>query len=182
MKDTTQDAAKCATQNVEAGSALPKNAKIQNDTIHAGGYKHACAEVNSIGMVTHIIVHCSATPEGRDVCAADIDRYHRRRGFACIGYHWVVRLGGQVERGRSESLAGAHCRGLNHCSIGVCYVGGIDAAGRPKDTRTPAQRAALRRLLAELRHRYPMARIYGHCDFAAKACPCFDATKEYAGL
>ena len=59
---------------------------------------------------------------------------------------------------------------------------GVDAAGHPKDTRTPAQRWALLHLLSELRRRYPKARIYGHRDFAPKACPCFDATKEYAGL
>ena len=115
-------------------------------------------------------------------CQRSRYRYHRSRGFACIGYHWVVRLDGRIESGRSESLVGAHCRGLNRCSIGVCYVGGVDAAGHPKDTRTPAQRKALLHLLSELRRRYPKARIYGHRDFAPKACPCFDATKEYAGL
>ncbi len=182
MKDVTQDAAKGAAQNVEPSSALPKNVEIQNAAIHAVGYGYARGDIKPLGKVTHIIVHCSATAEGRDVSAADIDRYHRSRGFDGIGYHWVVRLDGRIEHGRNETLVGAHCRGLNHCSIGVCYVGGIDAAGRPKDTRTSAQRAALRRLLAELRHRYPMARIYGHHDFAAKACPCFDAAKEYAGL
>ncbi len=182
MKDTTQDAVKGATQKVETGSALPENVEMQKCTIPAEGYGCASAEMKLLDKVTHIIVHCSATPEGQDVSAADIDHYHRSRGFACIGYHWVVRRDGPVERGRSESLVGAHCRGLNRCSIGVCYVGGVDAAGHPKDTRTAAQRTALRHLLSELRRRYPDARIYGHRDFAPKACPCFDATKEYAEL
>lgn len=132
--------------------------------------------------ITHIIVHCSATPEGRDIGAAEIDREHRRRGFARIGYHWIVRIDGTIEAGREEAAIGAHCRGLNTCSIGVCYVGGLDRHGKPRDTRTPAQRTALRTLLAELRQRYPEARIFGHRDFAAKACPCFDATNEYSDL
>lgn len=133
--------------------------------------------------IKFIIVHCSATPEGRDVTAADIDRWHRQRGFAKIGYHYVVRLDGTVERGRPEGTVGAHCHGKNGCSIGVCYIGGVARDGRtPKDTRTPAQRAALVRLLRELKRRYPAAKICGHRDFAAKACPSFDATAEYRAL
>ena len=181
MKTKTQDAVKGTKQNVESGTALFEKAEVP-DVSRSGGCEGIGADVKPLGKVTHIIVHCSATPEGRDVSAADIDRYHRRRGFACIGYHRVVRLDGRIEHGRSESLVGAHCRGLNRCSIGVCYVGGTDAAGRPKDTRTPAQRKALLQLLSDLRHRYPKARIYGHRDFAPKACPCFDAAKEYAEL
>lgn len=182
MKTKTQDAERSARQNVESGTALYENDETADQILRAGGYRSVRADVKPLRRVTHIIVHCSATPEGRDIGVADIDRYHRSRGFACIGYHWIVRLDGRIECGRSEALTGAHCRGLNHCSIGVCYVGGIDAAGRPKDTRTPAQRKALLHLLSDLHRSYPNARIYGHRDFAPKACPCFDATKEYAGL
>lgn len=133
--------------------------------------------------ITEIIVHCSATPEGRDVSATDIDCWHRQRGFACIGYHYVVRLDGKVETGRAEDKIGAHCLGHNANSIGVCYIGGYASDCRtPKDTRTAAQKAALRQLLATLRERYPGAVVHGHRDFAAKACPCFDATAEYASL
>lgn len=170
------------TEDIRPGTALPKNAETQVVGMQAGNSKGVFADVKPLRAVTHIIVHCSATPEGRDVSAAEIDRYHRSRGFACIGYHRVVRRDGQIECGRSESLVGAHCRGLNHCSIGVCYVGGLDASGHPKDTRTAAQRKSLRLLLSELRRRYPQAHIYGHRDFAPKACPCFDAAKEYAEL
>ena len=133
--------------------------------------------------VTELIVHCSATPAGRDVTAADIRRWHKEeRGFADIGYHYVVRLDGWVECGRRLSVAGAHCRGHNSRSVGVCYVGGIGSDGRPADTRTTAQRQALLGLLTALRRRFPSASIHGHRDFAAKACPSFDATAEYRNL
>lgn len=111
--------------------------------------------------------------------AADIRRWHRQRGFSDIGYHFVVRLDGTIEAGRPLELPGAHCRGHNLRSIGVCYVGGLDSAGRPADTRTPAQRASLLRLLTAIHLAHPRAAIRGHRDFAAKACPCFDATREY---
>lgn len=125
--------------------------------------------------VEKIIIHCSATPEGRDVTAKEIDRWHRARGFRCIGYHFVVRLDGSVERGRPENEIGAHCLGENARSIGVCYIGGIDRDTlKPKDTRTPAQRIALRKLVRQLEVRHPGATVHGHREFAAKACPCFD--------
>lgn len=131
-------------------------------------------------LITELIVHCSATPAGRDVTASDIRHWHREeRGFADIGYHFVVRLDGRVECGRPLAVAGAHCRGHNSRSVGVCYVGGISSDGRPADTRTPAQRQALLGLLMALRCRFPCASIHGHRDFAPKACPCFDATAEY---
>ena len=101
---------------------------------------------------------------------------------AGIGYHYLVAIDGTVHAGRDVDIAGAHCRGHNRNSIGVCYVGGLDAARRPADTRTPEQRGALRGLLAALKRLYPGAVVRGHRDFAAKACPCFDATNEYAGL
>ena len=131
--------------------------------------------------ITEIIVHCSATPAGKDFGAADIDRWHRARGFRRIGYHYVVRLDGSVEPGRPESEQGAHCLGHNACSIGVCYIGGLASDGRtPRDTRTPAQKESLARLIADLRRRYPGVSVHGHREFAAKACPCFDAAREYA--
>ena len=137
---------------------------------------------NTTRVIDYIIVHCTATPAGRDVRAADIDRYHRSQGFRCIGYHYVVDLDGKIEPGRMEEETGAHCRGLNNRSIGVAYVGGIDTQGHPADTRTDAQRRALLALLRDLRRRYPQAQIRGHRDFARKACPSFDATSEYAAL
>ena len=129
-----------------------------------------------------IIVHCSATPEGRNVSVADIDRWHRERGFDGIGYHYVVYIDGSVHEGRPLNKVGAHCKGHNVHSIGICYVGGVDLNGKPKDTRTLAQKDALVNLLMRLKRRFPKAVIRGHRDFAAKACPSFDATKEYAGI
>lgn len=124
--------------------------------------------------ITEIILHCSATPQGRDVTSKQIDQWHRQRGFKSIGYHYVVRLDGSIETGRAETAVGAHCSGHNRCSIGVCYIGGCDANMKPMDTRTPAQRIALRNLVADLQRRYPSAAIHGHYEFAAKACPSFD--------
>lgn len=133
--------------------------------------------------ITEIIVHCTATPAGRDVTASDVDRYHRLRGFRCIGYHYLVRLDGTVEKGRPEQEIGAHCKDHNSQSIGVAYSGGVKADGvTPMDTRTQAQRLSLRRLLVELRGRYPDAKIRSHRDFAQKACPSFNATVEYADI
>lgn len=129
--------------------------------------------------VREIIVHCSATPQGRRVTVADIDRAHRLRGFNGIGYHYLVGLDGEVWAGRSEAVIGAHCSGHNARSVGVCYVGGVDSRMHPVDTRTEAQRRSLRKLMELLRLRYPGATVHGHREFAAKACPCFDAAAEY---
>lgn len=132
--------------------------------------------------IDKIIVHCTATPEGREVSVEEIDKWHRERGFKGIGYHYVVGLDGKVSEGRPIEEIGAHCSGYNKNSVGVCYVGGLDKFGLPSDTRTLQQAAALRELLASLRERFPKARIYGHRDFARKACPCFDAAKTYMDL
>ena len=129
-----------------------------------------------------IIVHCTATPPGMKVTVDDIDRWHKARGWKGIGYHYVVDLDGTVYRGRADDCVGAHCKGHNAHSIGVCYVGGLDAQGRPADTRTPAQKDALRRLVGALKRQYPHAKVYNHRRFANKACPCFDAEKEYEDL
>lgn len=132
--------------------------------------------------ITEIIIHCSATREGADYHASDIDRWHRRRGFRRIGYHYVIDLNGTIEGGRPENETGAHCTGHNSNSIGVCYIGGLSADGKPKDTRTDAQKRALLQLLRMLLSKYPQATIHSHRDFANKACPSFDATAEYAPL
>ena len=129
--------------------------------------------------IKEIIVHCSATREGMDFHASDIDRWHKHRGWKGIGYHYVIDLDGTIETGRDTSQIGAHCTGHNRHSIGICYIGGLDEYGNPADTRTPAQKAAMTRLIHELRSRYPDSVVYGHRDFAAKACPCFDARAEY---
>lgn len=132
--------------------------------------------------IDEIIVHCTATPQGMAVSVSDINRWHRQRGFASIGYHFVVYLDGTVHTGRPIEQAGAHCKGHNAHSIGVCYVGGLDVQGCPKDTRTPEQKIALHALMVVLKSQYPNAKIYGHRRFANKACPCFDAEKEFGEL
>lgn len=132
--------------------------------------------------IDEIIVHCTATPQGMAVSVSDIDRWHRQRGFAGIGYHFVVYLDGTVHTGRPIDRVGAHCKGHNAHSIGVCYVGGLDVQGCPMDTRTPEQKVALCALIAVLKHLYPNAKVYGHRQFANKACPCFDAEKEYGDV
>ena len=129
-----------------------------------------------------IIVHCTATKAMRHFNVNDVRRWHIQRGFSDIGYHYLVLVDGTIEAGRPLSIAGAHCQGHNAHSIGVCYVGGLNSKGAPADTRTPAQRKALRTLLKSLKNQFPNATIHGHRDFAAKACPCFDATSEYANL
>lgn len=133
--------------------------------------------------INKIVVHCTDTPAGRPHTVADIDRWHRERGFSRIGYHWMVYLDGTIHAGRPEKVMGAHAVGHNADSIGIVYVGGRSAdMKRFEDTRTPAQKAAMLNLLKELRKRYPDAGIYGHRDFASKACPCFDAKTEYKNI
>ena len=131
--------------------------------------------------ITEIIVHCTATQEGKNFTVSDITRWHKQRGFSTIGYHYVIYLDGTIHLGRDVNISGAHCENHNSHSIGVCYVGGLASDGKtPKDTRTQAQKNALVALLRELRRIYPMARIYGHRNFANKACPSFDAKREYS--
>lgn len=131
--------------------------------------------------ITEIILHCAATPEGKDFTVADIDRWHKARKFDCVGYHWVIYRDGTVHPGRDESRQGAHCTGHNAGSIGVCYIGGCAADGKtPKDTRTPQQKAAMERLVKELLTRYPGATVHGHNEYAAKACPSFDVKRWLA--
>lgn len=133
--------------------------------------------------IKELIVHCSATPEGKDYSVDTIRQWHLQRGFSDIGYHYVVYRDGSIHIGRDESIIGAHCTGHNTNSIGVCYIGGCASDGKtPKDTRTTEQKQSLVKLLKELKTKYPQASIHGHRDFANKACPSFDATKEYSSL
>lgn len=125
--------------------------------------------------IDKIIVHCTATPEGRETTVEQVTQWHKARGFRTIGYHYLVYPDGSIHTGRALSEVGAHCTGQNAHSIGVCYVGGIDRNTlKPKDTRTDAQKAALRNLVSDLQRRFPGATVHAHREFAAKACPCFD--------
>ena len=143
---------------------------------------------NAVRKITKIIIHCSATPEGEDYTVEQIRQWHLKRGFIDVGYHWIVYRDGSIHKGRDERMVGAHTSGQNSCSIGICYIGGCpprsckDWNRHGKDTRTQAQKEALLKLLRELKSRYPEAKIYGHRDFAAKACPSFDARTEYENI
>lgn len=136
-------------------------------------------------QITLIIVHCTANKAGSALRMADIDRYHRSLGWLGCGYHYVIPTDGAIEPGRPEEMVGAHCKNHNRHSIGVAYVGGLAIDGKtPQDTRTEAQRDALRRLLTDLHTRYPKALIVGHSDIDPKkpSCPGFDAVREFKDL
>lgn len=134
-------------------------------------------------IISEIIVHCSATKEGANFKAADIDRWHREKGWNGIGYHYVVDLDGKIELGRPLDQVGAHCTNHNSRTIGICYIGGLDQSGKAKDTRNEAQRKSLVKLVKALKVCFPtIVKVSGHRDYAARDCPCFDARKEYGGL
>lgn len=151
-------------------------------------------------QINGFIVHCTASKPSVWLDVKDIDKMHAQRGFKkqpksgrVCGYHFLVRQDGEIQGGRFLDEIGAHVAGYNSHTIGVCYVGGLDENGKPKDTRTPQQKASLVWLLAELRKYYPKATIKGHRDYSPdknkngkiepwewlKACPCFDAQTEY---
>ncbi len=133
--------------------------------------------------INKIILHCTATPEGRYTTVEDIRRWHKQRGFRGIGYHYVVYLDGSIHLGRPIEEIGAHTKGENTGSIGVAYVGGIDKKNfKPKDTRTPEQIMALDLLLGSLLDDFKGATLHGHNQFANKACPSFDVQEEYKYL
>ena len=130
--------------------------------------------------IKEIILHCSATADGRDYTVSDIRRWHKQRGFRDIGYHYVIYRDGSIHTGRPLAQVGAHCLNHNAHSIGICYIGGLAKNGKtPADTRTEAQKKALTQLLTELHTCFPSATVHGHRQFANKACPCFDVN-EYA--
>lgn len=117
-----------------------------------------------------------------DIGRQEIDRWHRERGWNGIGYHYVIRRDGRLENGRSLKEAGAHCKGHNKDSIGICLVGGIkdSTKNEPVNDYTDKQWETLKSIVLELKAKYPNARIVGHCDYEPKkTCPNFDV-KEWA--
>lgn len=131
-----------------------------------------------------LVVHCSATKEGANFKAKDINQWHKNQGWSQIGYNYVIDLDGTVEFGRNVDLVPAQVAGHNSHAIGICYIGGVDAQNKPKDTRTPQQKASLLKLLKGLKKLYPAAKIQGHRDFSgvAKDCPSFNAKQSYEGI
>ena len=129
--------------------------------------------------ITKIILHCTATPEGRAVSAEEIKQWHLDRGWSDIGYHYVIDINGNLQEGRPLTRAGAHVRGYNKGSIGIAYVGGVDENLKPKDTRAEDQKGRMKAIILDLMDEYPEATLHGHNEFSNKACPSFDVQKEY---
>lgn len=144
-------------------------------------------------MVDLIVIHCSATKETSRLTPLALDRMHRQRGFNGCGYHYYIERDGKINSMRPSEKVGAHVRGYNAHSLGICYEGGLDKNGRAADTRTERQKVSLRALVKVLRQLYPtINRVVGHRDLSAdrngdgvitpdewtKQCPCFDAASE----
>ena len=146
--------------------------------------------------ITLIVLHCSATRTTQKYTFRQCREDHLGRGYKDIGYHYYISRDGQVHEGRPLWQVGAHCKGHNQHSIGICYEGGLDSLGTPCDTRTRAQRQSLRALLTRLHDQFPTAIILGHRDLSPdldgngritpeewmKQCPCFDAIVDYEDL
>lgn len=135
--------------------------------------------------IQYIAVHCSATPAKMDIGVPEIRRWHKQKGWLDIGYHFVIRRDGTLEGGRPENQQGAHVEGYNHCSIGVCLVGGLAKDAKTAENNfTEDQMQELAALLLELRQRYPNAVVQGHRDFldVHKDCPSFDVRAWMKGL
>lgn len=147
-------------------------------------------------QIKRIIIHCTATRADRPFTPSALERSHRERGFTQCGYHYYITTDGVTHDMRPIETPGAHAKGYNLASIGIAYEGGLDSHGRPADTRTQAQRCALRSLLVRLRSQFPQAQIMGHRDLSPdldkdgiiepreyiKQCPCFHAIPEYADI
>ena len=133
-------------------------------------------------LINEIVVHCAATRpnwySGRSLSEKikEIRRWHLERGFNDIGYHWIIDRNGEIGRGRPESTMGAHVRGHNRNSIGICLLGGHGSSERDLFVQnfTGVQNLALRRLIWKIQTRYEITRISGHNEYAAKACPGFN--------
>lgn len=132
--------------------------------------------------LTRIILHCTATPDGRHVDVDTIRSWHRKRGWSDIGYHYVIYLDGSVHAGRDVARIGAHVAGHNADTIGVVYVGGTDAWGKAKDTMNDAQQTAVVNLVKHLRDQYGPLTLHGHNEYAAKACPSFNVKHKFEWL
>ena len=132
-----------------------------------------------------LVIHCSATRCNVPFTVSQLEQCHRDRGFDGIGYHFYITRDGAVHATRPLERIGAHAKGFNLHSIGICYEGGLDADGKPADTRTWQQRDSMNDLVFALCKTFPEVKVLGHYQLSAdihKACPCFDAQKEYGVL
>ena len=133
-------------------------------------------------MINLIVVHCAATKPSMDIGAADIRKWHLDRGWSDIGYHYVIKRNGDVEKGRNDKVQGAHAKGYNRDSLGVCLVGGIDDDGKSSSNFTRNQYKSLEQLLTTLEATYEKPDIVGHSSLdSGKDCPCFDIKSYWYG-
>ena len=134
--------------------------------------------------IEYIVIHCSATMPSMDVPIERVKKWHLRRGWSDIGYHYYITRDGKIHGGRNLSTIGAHVRGFNKNSIGICYEGGINEEGEPEDNRTPEQKKSLLKVVEILKFVFSGAIVQGHRDFpnVNKACPSFDAKFEYKDI
>jgi N-acetylmuramoyl-L-alanine amidase len=133
--------------------------------------------------VDYIVIHCSATKEDQNFTVEDIRRWHRQKGWMDVGYHFVITRDGEVQKGRPHDVPGAHVRGFNHISLGICLVGGVESDGKtPESNYTAFQWKALESLVKDLRNLYPDATVLGHRDMpnVNKACPSFDVLEWWS--
>lgn len=133
--------------------------------------------------IEFLVIHCSAIQGSLEIGANEIDKHHRsERGFDRIGYHYVIKQDGTIEKGREEKEIGAHAFGFNKGSLGICLVGGVDDLNEPKNNFTKIQFDSLYRLLNQLKEKYPDAKILGHRDLpnVQKRCPCFDVMRWWS--
>ena len=171
---------------VADGIVGPKTWAALSDAKLVEVYEIAKGIRKSKRKINLIVVHSTATPEGEDYTVENIRKLHKSKGYGDIGYHYVIYRDGSLHEGRDVNLVGAHARRHNSNSIGIVYIGGTSATEKDKnghlkakDTRTPEQKATLLKLLKDLRKLYPNAKIVGHRDLNATACPSFDAKSEY---
>lgn len=143
-----------------------------------------------------IVIHCSATKENETFTEMELEKSHRQRGLNGIGYHYYIRRDGNIKSTRPVRKPGAHARGHNLDSIAICYEGGLNQRGVPKDTRTEWQKHSMIVLIRALLTDFPMCHICGHRDLPQipddnsliepeswlRECPCFDAAREYGYL
>lgn len=132
--------------------------------------------------INEIIIHCTGTVPSTGTTVEAVRKYHKEHnGWKDIGYHYLIYLDGSIHQGRPIDQVGAHCKGHNTGTIGICYVGGVDAKNNPKDTRTEAQVFALRKLVNALKTTFPtIKKVSGHNQYSSKPCPCFDVRKEFS--
>ncbi|WP_163834704.1 N-acetylmuramoyl-L-alanine amidase [Spartinivicinus ruber] len=125
--------------------------------------------------ITKLVVHCSDTPDDRDISAEDIHRWHKERGWDGIGYHKVIKRDGTVENGRPDYWPGAHVKNHNQHSLGVCLIG--------RDCITSAQLVSLGKVIDDWLLKYPDAEVVGHCDLdSGKTCPNFDVPEWWISV